>query len=357
MKKHPGYKNTKFIFHRLCTLLCACLMLLSCGASDGTAGAGQAGNAAGEGKLSVVTTIFPLYDWARNILGEDSGAELNFLLNSGVDMHSFQPTTSDIMKISSCDLFLYVGGESDAWVEKALAEASNPELVAINLLELLGERAREEELLEGMQEDAAHDHDHAEDEHDHDEDHGHSHEEESEYDEHIWLSLQNAAYLIPQIAETLSGIDPENGARYKENADAYVTKLNALDGEYAAAVAASPSKTLLFCDRFPFRYLAEDYGLTCYAAFSGCSAETEASFETIAFLSEKVKELSLAHVITIEGSETKIADTVLAGAGAAGSDILVLDSMQSTTVQDAEGGVSYLSVMEKNLEVLKEALQ
>ena len=356
MKKHPGSGTTNSIFRRLCALLCACLMLISCGGTGGTAGTSQSGNA-GEGKLSVVVTIFPLYDWAGNILGEESGAELTFLLNSGVDMHSFQPTTSDIMKISSCDLFLYVGGESDAWVEKALAEAANPKLVAVNLLELLGERAREEELLEGMQEDEAHDHDHAEDEHDHEEDHDHAHGEESEYDEHIWLSLQNAAYLIPQIAETLSGIDPENGARYKENADAYVTKLNALDGEYAAVVAASPAKTLLFCDRFPFRYLAEDYGLTCYAAFSGCSAETEASFETIAFLSEKVKELSLAHVITIEGSETKIADTVLAGAGAAGSDILVLDSMQSTTAQDAEGGVSYLSVMEKNLEVLKEALQ
>ena len=382
------------IGRRLSALLLAALLLFtSCGGESGGNPGGSA--QANKDKLSVIVTIFPLYDWTKNILGEETDAELTFLLGSGVDLHSFQPTASDVMKISSCDVFLYVGGESDAWVESALAEASNPELVALNLLELLGEdRAREEELLEGMQEtehDHGHedhededhdhedhdhdqeDHDHDHDDHDHDdhdhedhdhdhddhdhEDHDHDHDDhETEYDEHIWLSLQNAMYLVPQIADTLAAKDPANAEQYRKNAEDYTAQLSALDAEYRAAVASGTRDMLLFCDRFPFRYLAEDYGLTCYAAFSGCAAETEASFETITFLAEKVKEFSLPHVLTIEGSDAKIADTVLESAGAKESTILSLDSMQSTTTQDAANG-TYLSVMEQNLEILKKVLQ
>ena len=355
LKKKQGSGKTSGFFKKLAALLCAAVLLGACGTSGGAEDSLQTKGAAADGKLSVVATIFPLYDWTKNILGEGTDAELTFLLNSGVDLHSFQPTTSDILKISTCDLFLYIGGESDEWVEAAITEAANPDLVAVNLLELLGDRAVEEELLEGMQKDEAHDHG---EEHDHEEEHDHAHEEEAAFDEHIWLSLSNAASLVPQIADALGQVDPDNAAAYKENAAAYCEELEALDTAYREAVAAAANDTLLFCDRFPFRYLAEDYGLTCYAAFQGCSAETEASFETIAFLADRVKELSLSHVLTIEGSEDRIARAVLENAGATGSaDILALDSMQATTAQDAEGGVTYVSVMEKNLEVLKEALQ
>ena len=376
------------IGRRLSALLLAALLLFtSCGGESG----GNPGSSAqaNKDKLSVIVTIFPLYDWTKNILGEETEAELTFLLGSGVDLHSFQPTASDVMKISSCDVFIYVGGESDEWVKSALAEAPNPDLVALNLLDLLGDdRARTEELLEGMQE-TEHDHDHDDHDHDHDdhedhededhdhEDHDHDHEDhdhdhddhdhddhdhedhdhETEYDEHIWLSLQNAMYLVPQIADTLAAKDPANAEQYRKNAEDYTAQLSALDAEYRAAVTSGARDTLLFCDRFPFRYLAEDYGLTCYAAFSGCAAETEASFETITFLAEKVKEFSLPHVLTIEGSDAKIADTVLESAGAKESTILSLDSMQSTTTQDAANGTTYLSVMEQNLEILKQVLQ
>ena len=356
-KKHRPVKRV-YIVRKLAALLCALMLLTACGASGDTAGSNQQTGRADDGRLSVVVTIFPLYDWTKNILGDDTDATLTFLLSSGVDLHSFQPTASDVMTISGCDLFLYVGGESDEWVEAAIAEAANPDLVAVNLLELLGTRAREETLLEGMQEEDAHEHDHGDEAHDHD--HGeeaHDHEEAHAYDEHIWLSLQNAAYLIPLIADALGEADPDHAAIYKERAAAYCAEIEALDAAYRTTIDAAKGKTLLFCDRFPFRYLADDYGLTCYAAFQGCSAETEASFETIAFLSEKVKELSLSHVLTIEGSDAKIAQAVLDSAGASRTaDVLALDSMQATTAQDADKGATYLSVMEKNLEVIAAAL-
>lgn len=296
-------------------------------------------DSAASNKLNIVTTIFPAYDWVREILGDETDrAEITMLLDSGVDLHSYQPTVDDIVKISDCDLFLYVGGESDGWVDDALKNAPNKDRKVIRLLDVLGDSAKAEETVEGMQEEE------------------HDHEEEAEYDEHIWLSLKNAQVLVAAISEALQETDPARKDTYAANAAAYVEKLSALDGEYRAAVDSGKYKTLLFGDRFPFRYLADDYGLDYYAAFPGCSAETEASFETVSFLAGKMDALGLPCVLTIEGTQHKIAETIVQNTAQKNQQILTMDSMQAVTANDASSGVSYLSIMEKNLSVLKKAL-
>ena len=310
------------------------------------AGCGKQNDTNQTDKLSIVTTIFPEYDWVREILGDKAdNAEITMLLDNGVDLHSYQPTADDIVKISDCDLFIYVGGESDEWVEDALRNAANGNMKVINLLEVLGDSVKTEEIVEGMQE-AEHEHEDAEE-----------HEHEEEADEHVWLSLKNAKMLVRVISKALQELDPDNKDIYAANADAYVKKLSALDTEYQAAVDAASNKTILFGDRFPFRYLVDDYGLRYYAAFVGCSAETEAGFETISFLAKRVDELKLPCVLTIEGAQHKIAETVVRNTTAKNQRVLTMDSMQSTTSKDVKNGTTYLSVMEKNLSVLKEALR
>lgn len=294
-------------------------------------------------KLKIVTTIFPEYDLVKQILGDKAdNAELIMLLDNGVDLHSYQSTADDIVKISDSDMFIYVGGESDGWAEDALKNATNKDMVVINLLEVLGDSVKTEEVVEGMQADEE-----AEEEE--------NHEEES--DEHVWLSLRNAEILCGEIAEKLGEIDPQNKEAYAANASAYNEKLSALDTEYRNAVDAAECRTILFGDRFPFRYLADDYGLTYYAAFVGCSAETEASFETVTFLAGKVDELGLNAVLTIEGKNHKIAETIISNTKDKNQAVLTMNSMQATTTKDVENGVTYLSVMEQNLEVLKQALK
>lgn len=323
-------------------------------AGCGTAPAKEAATAP---KLHIVTTIFPIYDWVMNVLGEQAAnAEVTMLLDNGVDLHSYQPTADDIVRISTCDMFIYVGGESDEWVEDALQEATNKNMVVINLMEVLGDSVKEEEIVEGMEHD--HDHEHEGDyghEEDHEEEHDHEHEE-VEYDEHVWLSLKNAAVLCRAISDALGQIDSENAAQYAASADTYIEKLNELDGQYQAAVDAAAHHTLLFGDRFPFRYLADDYALDYYAAFVGCSAETEASFETIIFLAGKMDELGLPAVLQIESADGSIARTVVENTQSRDQQILTMNSMQSTTAKDVAAGASYLSIMEKNLDVLKAAL-
>ena len=472
-------------------------------------------------KLSVVTTIFPEYDWVKEILGDKAeSTDLTMLLDNGVDLHSYQPTADDIVKISDCDLFVYVGGESDKWVDDALKEATNKDMKVIDLLEVLGDSVKTEETVEGMQEtEHAHDHskevstfedhevqdrslsdwagswqsaypfaldgtlddafaamaeegemtadeyktyyqkgyktnitnidiegdhiaftyedgkkvgsdykyigyyiqnwstgtkaamyrfeavdrtsgapiciefnDHmiesaapehfhirmsnesfdaivdpekswptffpadmtGEDLCEHMEGHGHDHGEEK--DEHVWLSLKNAKTLVGAIADALQELDPDNKDTYAANTSAYIEKLSALDGAYQSAVDGAARKTVLFGDRFPFRYLVDDYGLSYYAAFAGCSAESEASFETVSFLAKKVDELKLPCVLTIEGKNHKIAETIVENTAEKNQKILTMDSMQSTTSEDVANGTTYLSVMEQNLSMLKEAL-
>lgn len=473
-------------------------------------------------KLRVVSTIFPPYDWIREILGKDTGnVELSLLVDDGVDLHSYQPSVEDIAKISTCDMFIYVGGESDGWVHDAVETAANPDMVVINLLELLGDKAKEEEIVEGMEheheeeaidperikdrplsdwagdwgtvetalesgamdellahqaeeagtdlaaqkeasaekwnsdyaklkitdtaiafdgaeatyeyagyklvesdhgsavwycfeakdaKDApkyvafsdhgtggedAHEEEHEEEEEEHGlahfhirygnestealtsiegwaptffpadasvqevaeamGEHGHSHGE-AETDEHVWLSLRNAQFISGELAKALGEMDAANNEAYLANAAAYQETLSALDKKYEEAVSSAATKTLLFGDRFPFRYLVDDYNLDYYAAFSGCSAETEASFETIVFLADKVNTQKLKNIMVIETSDKSIANTVLQNTTDKNQNILVLDSMQSVTAQNITAGTTYLTIMESNLEVLRQAL-
>ncbi|MBR1895389.1 MAG: zinc ABC transporter substrate-binding protein [Pyramidobacter sp.] len=323
-------------------------------------------------KPRVVTTLFPIYDWTRNIIGERKDAvELLPPLNTGVDLHSYQPSVDDILRISTSDLFIYIGGLSDAWVERVLRDAVNKKLASVSLIKALGGRAREEETVEGMEAGHHHhghdehekDHDHHEHEkdhghHEHEKDHDHhEHDEGPEYDEHVWLSLVNARLLCGRIAQALSEVDPQGADAYRANAAAYSAKLDALDAKYRAGVASAKHTTLLFADRFPFRYLVDDYGLSYFAAFQGCSAESEASFKTILFLADKLDALGLPCVLTIEGSSKKIAETVVRTAKRGPVPILTLDSMQSVRADGIASSPDYLAVMERNLAILQEALK
>lgn len=320
-------KKTTAIF------LCISILFAFCACSGG--------NDNSTDKLSIICTIFPEYDWVKNIIGEgNDNIELTLLLDSGVDLHNYQPTVADLAKIYDCDIFIYVGGESDKWVSDAIANATNDKMIALNLLDTLKDSVKEEELKEGMQSE---------------EEEGE--EGEKEYDEHVWLSLKNAEMLCSAISEKLQAIDPDNADLYKSNTDAWLTSLKDLDGQYQSACDNAKTKSFVFGDRFPFRYLFDDYGLDYYAAFAGCSAETEASFETIKFLSDKVDELQLKSVIKIEGSDGKIAETIVSNTADKNQQILSLNSMQGITAKDVENGADYLSIMTENLKTLQKAME
>ena len=505
----------KKIIALVLVLALAVSLLAACG-QENTIGEANAAASQDDGKLRIVTTIFPEYDWVREILGDQADrADLTMLLDNGVDLHSYQPTADDIAKIADCDLFLYIGGESDEWVDDALKESTNPNQKVINLMEVLGGTTKTEEAMPGMQAEEGHNHGYshfadsdvqdrtlsdwtgdwqsvypyledgtldqvmerkaengdktAEEYRSYYEtgyktdvekividgnantmefvkngvsskaiyqykgyqiydyesgnrgvryffeatggdsgapkyvqfsDHGiapgkaeHFHiyagnggfdalseemenwptyypsdmtgdeitedmleHEEKEYDEHVWLSLRNAETLCTAITNALGELDPDHKDVYTANASTYLQKLDQLDQSYQQTVDAAARNTLLFGDRFPFRYLVDDYGLTYYAAFAGCSAESEASFETVSFLAKKVDELALPCVLTIEGTQHKIAETIVQNTKKKDQKVLTMDSMQATTSDDVKAGTTYLSVMEKNLGVLKEAL-
>ena len=321
-----------------------CLFMVCAMAGSVITGCGKtAATGADSGKIKIVTTIFPEYDWVMNILGDRAGnAEVTMLLDNGVDMHSYQPTAEDMLKIADCDVFVYVGGESDGWVDDALKGAGNPDRTVINLLEVLGDSVKEEELVEGMQGE--------------EEEEEEGEEEGPEYDEHVWLSLKNAAVICDAIEDALVKADSEGASVYEKNCADYKAELSAFDAEYTKAAESGKNRTLLFGDRFPFRYMTDDYGLDYYAAFVGCSAETEASFETIVFLANKVDELKLSSIMTIEKSDGRIAGTIRDNTTSKDQKILTLDSMQSVTSDDVAKGENYISIMKSNLEVLKEAL-
>ena len=287
--------------------------------------------------LSIVCTTFPQYDFLKNILGSDDA--LTLLLDDGADLHSYEPTAQDIIKIGSADLFVYIGGNSDKWVDGALRSANNPELESIALMDTVN--TYKEEYVAGME----HNHSHGDGEI-----HGGDHSEE---DEHIWLSVRNAAVITKKLCDAVCEIDSANAEIYKSNAQAYISELNGLDNQYQSVIDSSSRKVLLFADRFPFRYLIEDYNLTYHAAFAGCSSESEASFETMAYLIDKTKELSLPAILIIDNSDGSLAETVSQESGA---KILSLDSCQSVSMADINQGVNYLDIMKSNLEVLTEAL-
>lgn len=303
----------------------------------------EAGSSKTPGKVSVVCTIFPEYDWVRNITKGVDDVEITYLLDSGADLHSYQPTAEDILKISDCDLFIYAGGESDTWVPEALENKRNDDMKIINMLDVIGSAAKEEEVKEGMQAE--------EEEHE-----GEEEEEEKEYDEHTWLSVENAKTICKKIADDLSETDEKNKESYKANLDSYLKELDALDSDFRALADSVGSKTLIFGDRFPFRYFTDEYGFDYYAAFVGCSAETEASFETIAFLAGKADELGAKTIFTIENSDGKIAQAIIDSTKDKNATTATLYSLQSVTKEQLDDEHTYISLMRKNYETLKSAL-
>lgn len=323
-------------------------------------------------KISIVCTTFPQYDWVKNILGEEAERfNVTLLLDNGVDMHSYQPAVKDIATAGSSDLFIYVGGESDTWVEDALKEAKNKDLKAINLMETLGNSVKEEEVVEGMQEEReslGHSHEKSskeKQEQTQKESHENSQEingqkeaadEEPEYDEHIWLSIRNAEIMVKNIEKAIEQLDSDNAKVYQTNAENYIKKLDTLDKQYANTIQNAKYKAILFGDRFPFRYMADDYDLKYYAAFAGCSAETMAEFETVTFLAKKADELRLPVILTIENSDGRIAEAVKSNTTKKNQKILAMNSLQSVTKEQLADGITYLQVMQENLSVLSEAL-
>ena len=323
-------------------------------------------------KISIVCTTFPQYDWVKNILGEEAERfYVTLLLDNGVDMHSYQPAVKDIATAGSSDLFIYVGGESDTWVEDALKEAKNKDLKAINLMETLDNFVKEEEVVEGMQEERkslGHSHEKSskeKQEQTQKESHENSQEingqkeaadEEPEYDEHIWLSIRNAEIMVKNIEKAIEQLDSDNAKVYQNNAENYIKKLDTLDKQYANTIQNAKYKAILFGDRFPFRYMADDYDLKYYAAFAGCSAETMAGFETVTFLAKKADELRLPVILTIENSDGRIAEAVKSNTTKKNQKLLAMNSLQSVTKEQIADGITYLQVMQENLSVLSEAL-
>lgn len=298
---------------------------------------------ADDSRLHIVCTTFPQYDWVRNLIqGNEENILLTLLMDRGGDLHNFQPSALDIAKVSDCDMFVYVGGESDVWVDDALSEAVNSDMRVINMMEVVSGNLVEEEHLEGFE---------------HLGQEGHGHEEHaSEYDEHIWLSLRNAGIIVEELSAQLEALDGAHASLYEKNCDAYLAELHALDLQYAKVVEESRNDTLLFADRFPFRYFVEDYGIKYYAAFEGCSAETEASFGTVAYLAGRLDALGIGAVIVLDGSDDRLARVLIENTEAKNQKIFVLNSLQSVSRNDIKAGLSYLAAMEENCSVLEQAL-
>jgi len=283
-------------------------------------------------RLSVVATIFPLYDFARAVSG--GLADVTMLLSPGAEVHSFDPTAQDILKIQNCDVFIYVGGRNDAWVDTVLASVDMNGKTVVKLMDAV--TPVEEEIVEGMQAD-----EHAgEDAHE-------------EYDEHIWTSPKNAMLMVDAVAQAMGEADSANAEAYLENAAAYNEEIKKLDERIRAVVDSAPKKLLVVADRFPFRYLTEEYGLDYMAAFSGCSAESDVSAGTLAYLIDKVKESGIKYIYHIEMSNRQVADAVAEQTGAAP---LLLHSCQNVTRAEFESGVTYVSLMAHNADNLEKGL-
>ena len=309
----------------LCLLLCLCLLFplcSGCGRRDGD-------------KLEILCTVFPLYDWVKNIVGESETVEVSLLITNGSDLHSYQPSAEDIIRISSADLFFYVGGSSDAWVEETLKNQASDERIDVKMTEIPDIRLRE------MCMDSTAEH--------HDHDHG-------GVDEHLWLSLFNAKTASAYLTERLCELDEEHAETYRENFIAYESSLDALNEEYAALVSAKDAPRMLCADRFPFVYLAEDYGIEYICAFEGCSTDANASAETISRLAKALDAYALSSIVTTERPCAGLAESVRDASAAKNQKIFALDSMQSVTKKDADGGADYLELMKQNLETLRQIL-
>lgn len=296
-------------------------------------------------KLDIICVSFAEYDWTKELLGDHvNDVNLIYLLENGMDLHNYQPSAKDMIQISGCDLFIYTGGESESWVDDVLrTETTNAEMHVIRLMDAVQDSVKTEEYKEGMQAD--HDHE----EYDSDQD-------APEYDEHVWLSVRNAEKICNVICENLCELDSSHAQDYQKNLADYNAELDALDQDFIQVTEQSSVNTLIFGDRFPFRYLTDDYGIDYYAAFMGCSSDTEASFETIVFLAEKMDELQAEAIFKIENSDDSLARSVISSTKKKDQKILSLNSMQSVTAQDIANGADYVSIMRQNLDTLREVL-
>ncbi len=294
-----------------------------------------------DGRKIITVSVFPVYDWVREVVRGSDGVNVRLLIDSGTDMHSYNPSAADILKITKSDMFIFIGGESDEWAQKALENDSESKTEALSVTDALENYLLAEEELPGIRDK-----------------HSHAHEEagETENDEHVWLSLENARAFTSVIAQRLASIDPENSNIYYNNAEAYEKKLSELEKEYRFVVNNAKRNTLIVCDRFPFRYLTEEFSIGYYAAFSGCTSETDASFNTVSFLIDKANEVKTDCLIIADGSDKKLARTVASCLDEKEVKILTLDSMQTVSKKDIDGGKTYLSVMKNNMETLSEAL-
>lgn len=299
--------------------------------------------------LSIVATVFPAYDFARQIAGDD--AEVTLLIPPGSEAHSFEPTPQDIIRIQECDLLVCNGGESEAWLEEILA-GMDKEIPTVTMLECVD--ALTEEVKDGMQVQGHHDHAHHDhDEHEHDEHDEHDEHEDEEYDEHVWTSPVNAQLICRAIADALSQADSQNAADYARRCTDYCTELQELDAQFRAVIANASRHTLIFADRFPVRYFVEEYGLDYFAAFPGCADDAEPSARTVAFLIDRVREEQAPAVLYIEFSNQKMADVVCEDTGC---KKLLFNSCHNVSADELRSGVTYLDLMRANLETVKEAL-
>lgn len=343
------FLNKNKQLNRLILIVSICCIMLSGCATQHRDEAGAVD------KPVILCTTFAAYDWVCNILGDTDVFSCELLVDTGIDLHSYQPSAQDIVRIAGCRMLIFVGGESDTWVQDAILESGNSDMIVISLMELLGDRALEEVELEGV-ENHHHEHEtHEEHEgHDNSEETG-LHEEHEAYDEHMWLSLRNAIFMCDALTLEISKIDAENADIYYANKENYCQKLKKLDDAYMDMMTQSIYDTILIGDRFPFLYLAKDYDLHYYAAYSGCSADAEASVDTVLFLADKLQELKLPVVFVTDSSMKDLANTIIECAGG-DQTILNLYSMQSVTREDIENGCSYLNYMEENRKALKTAL-
>lgn len=324
----------KILFLILILILCVSTVFSSCakpGADDGGT----------DGKKIITVSVFPVYDWVREVSRGSGGVDVRLLIDSGTDMHSYQPSAADILKITKSDMFIFIGGESDEWAQKALENDSSAKTEGLSVSDALEDYLLTEEELPGIEDK-----------------HSHSHEEtgEIEKDEHVWLSLKNAEVFTNIIAGKLALIDPDNSGIYYNNAKEYIKQISALEGEYRWVVNNAKNDTLIVCDRFPFRYLTDEFSIKYYAAFSGCTSETDASFKTVSFLINKADEVKTDCLITADGSDKKLARIVASCMEKKDIKILTLDSMQTISKNDIQNGKTYLSVMKNNLKTLSEAL-
>lgn len=310
---------------------------------------------ADDGKIQIVATLFPYYDFARAIVGDR--ADVTLLLSPGREAHSFEPTPLDAVTISESDVFLYNGGEGEYWVDSMLDAAGENIAVIARMMDYVD--ALDEEYVEGMQGADGHDHDHEHGSHDDHDDHDHDHEEdehdsdEVEYDEHIWTSPKNAVVFCRAVCDAICRADAENAAFYRANCENYCAQLEDLDARFAALCESAPRRLLIFADRFPMLYFCREYGLDYRAAFHGCSGDTEPSLATIKFLIDKVEDENIPVVYTIDFGTKKVAAVVSECTGAA---IETLYSMQTVSRADFDAGETYLTLMERNFEALRKGL-